>query len=85
MSEVQASVQGSSAMIDQRSLLELCQIEEAPMEQEHYQETWMTAIDLLIKTGHRSQKQLPLRFLNPFRPDIHIQILHTDLHLFPKN
>ena len=46
MSEVQASVQGSSAMIDQRSLPELCQIEEAPMEQEHYQvsqETWMTA------------------------------------------
>ena len=46
MSEVQASVQGSSAMIDQRSLPELCQIEEAPIEQEHYQvsqETWMTA------------------------------------------
>ena len=37
MSEVQASVQGSSAMIDQRSLPELCQIEEAPIEQEYYQ------------------------------------------------
>jgi len=36
MSEVQASVQGSSVMIDQRSLLELCQIEEAPTAQEHY-------------------------------------------------
>lgn len=37
MSEVQASVQGSLVVIDQRSLLELCQIEEAPMAQEHYQ------------------------------------------------